>query len=599
MKNGWRSSPELAFQDLWGKLRQVQSFQANRFSRYLIAALGGLLWTGAFPDIGVAGLAWIAPGVLAVAALGRRGGESFRIGYIGGLAHYLSMLYWLLLIPFRWHGIPVAPAVGWAALSAFLSLFPATWVWLLCAVTSPKSKVLDSQALNPEPVSLEDARYEARNDGAGILSSNWFRRALWAVIGGVIWVALEMLLARIFGGFPWDLLGVSQYQLVPLIQVARVTGVYGVSFLAVWVSLSMLSACLTIIRRPGRSSAWVGEVFIPVLIVAVVFNLGLRQTRREPPPARTLKVTLVQPSIPQSVIWDGSADLLRFEQLVRWSDQILTTNQTDLLIWPESAIPRMLRYDTNTFLAITNLTQRHHVWMIVGSDDAEPRGAGTNPEEVDYFNSSFLISPKGELRQRYIKRDLVIFGEYLPLQHWLPFLKLFTPITGSFTPGTHPVQFDLDDLGVKTSVLICFEDVFPHVGRTDVQADTDFLVNITNDGWFDEGAAQWQQAVSALFRTVENAVPLVRCTNNGLTCWMDAQGRIREVLRDPRGTIYGPGFLTVEIPILRRGEKHLLTFYTRHGDWFGWSCVVIAGLVALENVKRNSKPQRRNSKAEA
>ena len=101
-------------------------------------------------------------------------------------------------------------------------------------------------------------------------------------------------------------------------------------------------------------------------------------------------------------------------------------------------------------------------------------------------------------------------------------------------------------------------------------------MNITNDGWFDEGAAQWQHALSALFRAVENRLPLVRCANNGLTCWMDAQGRLQEVFRDTRGTIYGRGYLIAEIPLEMAQTNHALTFYTRHGDCFGWSCVAIA-----------------------
>jgi apolipoprotein N-acyltransferase len=142
---------------------------------------------------------------------------------------------------------------------------------------------------------------------------------------------------------------------------------------------------------------------------------------------------------------------------------------------------------------------------------------------------------------------------------------------------------------VKTSVLICFEDNFPHYAREYAQPDIDFLVNLTNNGWFGEGAAQWQHAANALFRAVENRRPLVRCTNNGLTCWMDASGRLRQVFKDANGSIYGPGFMTVEIPLLNPGEKVSPTFYNQHGDWFGWGCVgfsVIA--LALKLLRKSS-----------
>ena len=84
------------------------------------------------------------------------------------------------------------------------------------------------------------------------------------------------------------------------------------------------------------------------------------------------------------------------------------------------------------------------------------------------------------------------------------------------------------------SVLICFEDMFAQEGRAHVGPDTDFLVNLTDDGWFGRAAEQWQQAASGIFRAVENGVPLLRCTNDGLTCWADAQGRVRQIFKQFR-----------------------------------------------------------------
>jgi apolipoprotein N-acyltransferase len=538
---------------------------ANPFfsSRYLLAAGAGLALAASFPKVGMAGLAWLAPGLMAGAALGKRGGETFRIGYVAGLAHYLAMLYWLLLIPDRWHGIPLGPALGWLALSGFLALFPAAWVWLVSGVQSPWSRI-------PGP--------DAEAQGT------WLGRTVWALTGAAVWVAFEMVLARVFGGFPWDLLGVSQYQMTPLIQVASLTGVYGVSFLVVWVSLSLYSAGMMVIRRPTARSVWVGEVFVPLLAVAVLLNAGFRQIRSAPEPDRTLKATLVQPSIPQTLIWDPANDEKRFRDLLQLTEQALT-NATDLLVWPESAVPKPIRYDQETQRAITSLARTHHLWMIIGSDDIEPRPGATGPENRSYFNSSFLISPEGELAERYLKRNLVIFGEYLPAKRWLPFLKHLTPIQGEFTPGDRTVPYDLRNLNARTSVLICFEDIFPQLARGDVGPNTDFLVNITNDGWFGDSAAQWQQAATSVFRAVENRVPLLRCSNNGLTCWVDAYGRLRQVFRDDGGTIYGPGFMTAQIPLAAPGQAHALTFYNRHGDWFGWTCVGIAALAFARQLR--------------
>jgi apolipoprotein N-acyltransferase len=486
------------------------------------------------------------------------------------LAHYLASLYWFLLIPYRWHSIPLGPAAGWLSLSAYLALFPATWVWLLSKAQCPPPAVHSLQASSPSWLP----------GLGGVLARSWGRRTLWAISGAALWVALEMVVARLFTGFPWNLLGSSQYQMVPLIQIASVTGIYGVSFLLVWVSLSLLSAGLMVVLRPTMRSAWVGEIILPMVVVALVFNFGFRQLATDSPSGRQLKVTLVQPSIPQTLIWDTSRDRERFHELTRLSEQALT-NRPDLLVWPEAAVPSYARWDTNTYPAITNLIRQHRSWLILGSDDLGLPAHPAHADDYEFYNASFLVNPDGEFVRRYRKRNLVVFGEYIPLVRWLPFVKWFTPIEGGFTPGNRTVPFALTNLDVKTSVLICFEDIFPHLAREYAEDDTDFLVNLTNNGWFGESAAQWQHAAGALFRAVENGLPLIRCSNNGLTGWVDAHGRLRQIFHDDRGAIYGAGFMTAEIPLLAPGEKRPPTFYHQHGDWFGWLCVGIAGMLVV------------------
>jgi apolipoprotein N-acyltransferase len=540
----------------------VKFFDATIFrrSRFPLAIVAGLLLAAAFPKIGIAGFAWIAPGLMVAAALGKRGWESFRIGYVAGLAHYLASLYWLLLIPYRWHGIPLGPAAGWLALGAFLALFPATWVWIMAWVQR----------------------------GDDILSATWSRRTLWSLSGAVVWVALEMVVARIFGGFPWNLLGSSLYRMAPLIQVATVTGVYGVSFLIVWTSLSFLSAAVRLLRAPAMRSVWLAEIFLPILTVAILFAFGSHRMMRGQISTRTLKVGFVQPSIPQTLIWDESKDDERFQDLLQLSEQALT-NKVDLLLWPEAAVPKKMRYDEETYKAVTGLARKHHVWMIIGADDMKARPGAKSVEDVDFYNSSFLINPEGRIAGIYRKRALVIFGEYIPLEHVLPLFKWFTPAQGSFTPGERAIPFELDTLQIKTSVLICFEDTFAHLAREYVEPDTDFLVNLTNNGWFGEGAAQWQHAATALFRAVENGRPLLRCANNGLTCWVDEYGRIRQIFRDAQGTIYGPGYMISEVPLLSSGEHRAATFYNLHGDVFGWSCVAITVFMLISRFARRKK----------
>jgi apolipoprotein N-acyltransferase len=255
-------------------------------SRYAFAGVAGLLLAFAFPKFSLAGLAWVAPGLMVGAALGRTGWERFRIGYVAGLIFYLVQLYWLLNIPFKWHGVPVGPAAGWLALCAYMALFPAVWVWLVSGLFDRK-----------------------KGEGGATALPGWLGRAGICLYAAAAWVALEMVIARLFSGFPWDLLGVSQYKMLPLIQVASVSGVYGVSFLVIWVSTALLMAAVMMLRNPGVRSVALAEVALPLLVVALLFNSGFRELRRDQRMfSRELTVAMVQPSIPQTLIWDPDRD---------------------------------------------------------------------------------------------------------------------------------------------------------------------------------------------------------------------------------------------------------------------------------------------------
>jgi apolipoprotein N-acyltransferase len=176
-----------------------------------------------------------------------------------------------------------------------------------------------------------------------------------------------------------------------------------------------------------------------------------------------------------------------------------------------------------------------------------------------------------------------MFGEYIPFEKALPFMKYLSPIGGSFSAGTEPVQFTLSDGEHTIAPLICFEDSFPHGGREHVSPETDLLVNLTNDGWFGTGPEQWQHAANAVFRAVENGVPLVRCANNGLTCWIDPLGQVRQFYGQESGDIYGAGFVSFEV---RLGQPLGRTVYNRYGDVFGWACFGLAlGVTGVRRIR--------------
>lgn len=535
----------------------------------------GLALAFSFPKAGVAGLAWGAPGLMLLAALGQPGGRVFRIGYVAGLSFYLASLYWLLFIPF-----PVGAVAGWLALSAYLALFNATWVWLCWKLFPVVTVPADCPGTEPDPPGARRVPPLLQP----ILAATWWQRAVWAMLCAALWVALEMIVGRLFSGFPWLFLGVSQYRMLPLIQIASVTGVHGVSFLAVWFAVSLMIVLLRLVELPRNRWTWMAELRVPLVAVLAVAVFGLSRVFSLLPPERELTAALIQPSIAQELIWDRREDSNRFAKIMNLS-RLALAGQPDLLVWPEAALPS---FTEENFRAITNLIATHKVWMVFGADDAERRPTETDPDHHDYFNAAFLFDPAGGYASTYRKRQLVIFGEYVPLSRWVPFLRHLTPIEGGFTSGRGPVPFEINPPRAKFSVLICFEDVFGRLTRHDVADDTDFLLNLTNDGWFGEKAAQWQQAANAVFRAVENGVPLVRCTNNGLTCWIDARGRLKQIYSSSDGDVYRPGFMLARIPLLADGRKNEATIYRLYGDWFGWGCVLVSlGAVARRGIHEN------------
>lgn len=515
-----------------------------------LAIVLGLLFSLAFPAASVAGFAWVLPGLLLLLARGLNGRAAFQIGCLFGVSFSLCALYWMNYMP-----VVGFQVVGWIALSSYHALYYGVWVWaggkLLCSVDG-------------EPQRL-----------------SWITRTAWSLTVAAIWVLLEFVIGRFLTGFPWLQVGVTQFELTPLIQLASLTGVGGISFLVVWFSVSFALALDGLAREPSqRSNAW-REVFLPLAVVAVVFAWGTSRIsaidRAMEQSTRSYKVASIQPSVPQTLIWDSDATTNRFNRLVALSNEALKT-KSDLLLWPEAAMPGFVKHERHIRERVADLVREHGVWLVCNGNDARYAAGAGPPDEPDYYNSAFLFTPTGEIAAQYDKRHLVIFGEYVPLARWLPFLKWFTPIGDGFAAGASAAQFP----HFEAAVLICFEDAFASLARDSVKPDTAFLINLTNDGWFSHGPEQWQHAVNALFRSVETGRPLLRSANDGISCWIDPAGRVRDVFAGDAeqskvgfpetGSVYDEGVLHMDVVL---PAENISTFYWRHGDWFVVVCAVL------------------------
>lgn len=358
------------------------------------------------------------------------------------------------------------------------------------------------------------------------------------------WTVLEYARSHVFGGLPWLLLGASQYSYLSLIQISNITGVYGVSFIAALINSA--------IAKKKRSCI----LWSLLVLTGVIFygNYNLNKTIN----GEKIKIGLIQPNVPMDKKFDPEYTgwmLNKLEDLTR------SVDSASVIVWPETSVPAITdRRAIKT--KVTLLAEELETNLIVGS-----QGSKTTDNEKQFFNSAFYVSGKGEIEGEYDKIHLVVFGEYVPLEKHLPFLKWFTPVKLGFAKGSEYKVFKIKDLNnniiADLAVVICFEDVFPDLVRKFVLNGANILVNITNDAWFGETSSVYQHAYASVFRAVENCKPLVRATNTGLTCFIDHTGRISEL------PAFEEGAETREMLMPDR-----TTFYTKYGDIFLWLCIV-------------------------
>ena len=531
---------------------------------WIKAIFAGLVWFCAFAPLQCEPAAWLAP-ALVLWASAAKPKRAFCLGYIIGVAHFFSSLSWVLYIPVAGSNI-----VGWVALAGYCSIYPALWS-AFCWWIFPG---------------------DVRQAGGSILSMGFKKRLGWGAACAVAWVAQECLRGWVITGFPWNYLGASQLDFTSLAMLAQYTGVLGVSLVVAWGSIGALLMFYCWREQDRFVPALLKDLVGPVALFVIVLVLGhvalLKPLAKE---RDTFSIALVQPSIEQTVLWnvtDVESQTERFKRMMDLSDRAVF-QKPELLVWPEASLPPLGRLNaTNVvkrFNKLEEAIEKHKVWRVWGSD--------TWTNNVP-FNSALLIPPEDkflvELPQMswptYAKRHLVMFGEYVPFSEQLPFLKKLAPV-GNFGRGSGPVTFDLGM--AKTSLLICFEDVVPKLARRAATPEVDFLLNMTNDGWFGDSHQQWQHARSAAWRAIETQRPLIRCCNNGITGWVDEYGQFHGVGE----LVHSEGVRMIEVP-LREGP-HSPTFYQRTGDWVSWGSVFVCGVLALLRIKYSAGDEKNDS----
>lgn len=494
-------------------------------TRAVVLASAGASLGLSFHDPVFSFFAWFAVAVLIINIWDFRGWSALNAGVIFGVAYFGTALYWVEHSVRVYGHIPFTLSIPTVLLLALvLSLYTGVFSVIFSLLYG-------------------GTRFPA------------------TVLAPLFWVSLELLRTYLLTGFPWASIAYSQYRVLPLIQMSDITGVYGVSFLIV--AVNGVIADLYLYTRRKRSLPFfpvaptIAGVIAVLLCVAGAAAYGTTRLGQKAKLDKRLRVTVVQGNIDQNLKWDENNInniINTYYGLTRSSG----SGKADLIVWPESTTPFVFGYDRARTESLRAFAGSMNTPILTGTTLIKEKSG----KDFRLTNSAVLLGADGETRGVYSKIHLVPFGEYVP---WgLPIGRLVTAI-GDFTRGAEFKVMKAAD--VPFSAAICYEMIFPDLIRKFASNGARLLVSITNDAWFGRTAAPHQHFAMAVFRAVENRMPVARAANTGVSGFIDDRGRILET-----GPLFREEVLTRELSI-REGKP---SFYTRYGNVFGYLCVVAA-----------------------
>ena len=413
-------------------------------------------------------------------------------------------------------------------------------------------------------------------------SGSWRRIVAVILIDPLLWAGTEYLRATVLSGFAWNFLGVSQVKNIPLIQIASVFGVYGVSALLVLANGAITSmvwrAVEPFIARLRQEPLCVSslscrllrsaESVLPIALVLVCWVWGLSRERSwQPENDKHLewRIALIQPNGP--CVFSDDAELRRQQrELLLEQTRLAGIANPDLVLWPETAAPGVLPLQ-KTYAFIKEGIEAAHAPLLTGSTEAKKiRETGDERKDFLYYNSAWLFAADGDAISAYRKQHLVPFGEYIPLDKKIASLQRLAPTGISCTPGETSGVMSLTRANgdtLKLGPLICFEDTIPDLSRRAIRDGARILALVTNDAWFNGSIEPVQHLHQAVFRAVENGVPMVRCANSGISCVVSPVGKVTMLESDGAVADFH-GFMVnaVNVPTTPFPSP-----YTRYGDW--------------------------------
>ncbi|MFH1177880.1 MAG: apolipoprotein N-acyltransferase [Acidobacteriota bacterium] len=452
--------------------------------RRLLAAGAGLAMALALPGPAIWPLVFLVPGLLARALADSRGWRAFRAGWLAGFVQWAFAVAWVVIVLHRYGHLPLPFALlGWLLMAAIMGL---TW--------------------------------GAAGWAGAHLPAAW---RLWAL--PVFLVAMELLQRLPPWIFPWNPAAALATAAPALMLPLPVVGAAGLSLL-IYLTGAGLDRLAT---RDGRKAG-----IAALAAAAAIFGLAAAVAPRFRPSGPAIKVAALQPNVPLEVRWDADNLASIEEKVWRLTDEARRAG-AGWIVWPESAVPRLVERDPHYRAGLERWARRHGAWLLLGSI-----GLGAAPDE--YYNSVFAVSPGGLAPWRYDKVNLVPFGEYVPLAGRVAALRALVREVGSFTPGRSALP--LPGPAGPTGVAICYEVAFPALVAAEVELGATVLTTITNDGWYGDSAAPRQHLALAILRAAETRRYLVRAANTGISAVIDPYGRVVERLEFGR-----EGFIAADV----------------------------------------------------
>ncbi|MCX7026974.1 MAG: apolipoprotein N-acyltransferase [Spirochaetes bacterium] len=416
------------------------------------------------------------------------------------------------------------------------------------------------------------------------------------------WVSLEFLKSVGFLGYPWGLLAYSLSSQPLLLQTADLTGTYGISFILAFISATLaegrgIEGVKTKILRGWSPTLMMRQVLVAGLLAFLTLGYGFLRLNQDIPVKKSFRAALVQQNTNPWI----SGELTALASNISLGRKALSESSQndeiacDLVIFSETSLRRPYKEFTAWFAKnpagdpLSAFLADSKAFLLTGAPII------LDWESYAATNSTILISPKGEFLGSYAKIHPVPFAEAIPFWEYAWFRKFMQEVIGldsGWVMGSERKVFHMPIAGGKDSIAfstpICFEDAFAGLCRRYILDGAELLINLTNDSWSERESAQMQHWAIARFRAIENRRTLVRSTNAGVSCIIDAKGRNLVIFPQ-----FVPTSAVVDIPVYAEKTP---TLYTRFGDWFAVLALslfvlgfIIDGVKAIRKRRRNSE----------